>query len=318
MSNYESPFVLRNVSRLPTHLNDAYGIDVSALTELDLGVLRVDRHDGPSWVARVFPATRPLADVRKDADALRRLEQGGFPAERTALTDAVTQFEGQGVLVSTFIPGVRPKSDGRTFAYLGALLGRLHSHEGASVGPGGGWHHLVSSGTPNDEVTALQNLMDVFAPRVENEDVKVLKALRKQVDALDVCDDLPHCFVHPDMVPMNALELDDRSLVIVDWTNAGRGPRLWSLGMTLFAAGARDMRLVEKVISRYIKHTSLDPDELERLEGAIYARPLTIHAWEIVRGRKALADTPLTIRFLQRVSAQIADTARAAFALERG
>ena len=28
---------------------------------------------------------------------------------------------------------------------------------------------------------------------------------------------------------------------IVDWTNAGRGPRIWSLGFVLWAAGARDV-----------------------------------------------------------------------------
>jgi hypothetical protein len=119
------------------------------------------------------------------------------------------------------------------------------------------------------------------------------------------------------MVPMNAIELVDGSLAIVDWANSGRGPRLWSLGTSLFTAGVRDARLIEKFISRYVKWSSLQPDELARLHGAIQARPLTIHAWEVVHGRKPLSETVQTIRFLQRTSLEIADAARDAFALSR-
>ncbi|HEY6312604.1 MAG TPA: hypothetical protein VIY52_17630 [Streptosporangiaceae bacterium] len=44
--------------RIARHLQARYGIAVSGLAELDLGVYRVDRADGPAWVARVFPAAR--------------------------------------------------------------------------------------------------------------------------------------------------------------------------------------------------------------------------------------------------------------------
>jgi hypothetical protein len=48
---------------LPSHLESRYGSRVAQLTELDLGVFRVDRRDEPSWVARVFPAARPLEEA---------------------------------------------------------------------------------------------------------------------------------------------------------------------------------------------------------------------------------------------------------------
>jgi hypothetical protein len=47
------------------------------------------------------------------------------------------------------------------------------------------------------------------------------------------------------------------------------------------------------------------------------ARPLTIHAWEVVHGRTSLEESPATIRYLKAMSAQIAVAARASFALER-
>jgi Ser/Thr protein kinase RdoA (MazF antagonist) len=317
MTKSKQPFTVKGIATLASHLNSTYDIDVAAMTELDLGVIRIDRHDGPSWVARVFPATRTLDDVRQDARVLELLEQGGFPAERKAVAESVSTHVGQGVLVTEFIAGRPPRAGGRTFAYLGALLGALHTREATNVASGGGWHHLVSTGTPSDEVRTLQSLLERHAATVTAEDQAAFKALRTEVSKIDACEDLPHCFVHPDMVPSNAIELDDATLAIVDWANAGRGPRLWSLGFSIFAAGVRDARLVEKFVSRYVKWSSLESEELARLEGAIRARPLTIHAWEIIHGRKSLSETLPTIRFFKKASVEIADAARYSFSLQR-
>jgi hypothetical protein len=35
--------------RLAAHLEDVHGIDLAGVTELDVGVFRVARNDGPSW-----------------------------------------------------------------------------------------------------------------------------------------------------------------------------------------------------------------------------------------------------------------------------
>jgi Ser/Thr protein kinase RdoA (MazF antagonist) len=309
------PFKIKGIATLATHLNDTYDIDVAMMTELDLGVLRIDRHDGPSWVARVFPPSRHIDDVRRDAEMLELLERGGFPAERKAAPTSVSLHDGQAVLATQFIAGGHPTAGGRTFAWLGGLLGALHAREvPESIAPGGGWHHLVSSGTPRDEVSALQVLLDERASSVAPSDMEAFRALVRAVASLDTCEDLRHCFVHPDMVPSNAIEKDDGAIVIVDWANAGRGPRLWSLGMSLFTAGVRDLRLIEKLVSRYAKWSALDPEEMDRLDGAIRARPLTIHAWEVVHGRTTLTETMETIRFLDRRSIEIADAARDVFA----
>jgi hypothetical protein len=47
--------------QLAQHLNERYGLTVTGLTELDLGVYRLDHADGPAWVARMFPPIRPQA-----------------------------------------------------------------------------------------------------------------------------------------------------------------------------------------------------------------------------------------------------------------
>ena len=71
---------------------------------------------------------------------------------------------------------------------------------------------------------------------------------------------------------------------------------------------------VEKFVSRYAKWSSLEADERERLDGAIRARPLTIHAWEVAHGRTPLSETMETLRFLRRTSGEIADAALDVFA----
>lgn len=296
----------RNVDGLAGHLAERYGTAVTGLTELDVGVFRVDRAEGTPWVARVFPAERPLAEAEGDATILRGLERGGFPAERCAHAEPVSELAGQGVLVTGFLPGAKADGSGRTFAYLGALLGRLHAQPAEDMRPGGAWHHLVvRGGGPTEEIEAALTLLSAADadPR-----------LSEEVRELDDCSDLPHAFVHPDFVPANALTTSDGGVNIVDWTNAGRGPRLWSLGFLLFAAGARSPKLVDVVVSRYRRHTELTPDELARLTDAIRARPLLIDCWSVAMGRKP-ADAAVTgLNDLTRLAKRITTVTRRAFA----
>jgi hypothetical protein len=65
------------------------GIDVTAMTDPDVGVWRVGRGDGPDWAARWFPARRPLEAVAGDAEILTFVAARGFPAERCAAAEPV-------------------------------------------------------------------------------------------------------------------------------------------------------------------------------------------------------------------------------------
>ena len=90
-------------------------------------VFRIDRRDGGPWIARAFPPARPRAGVEGDAAILRFLERQDYPAERLAVDDAVSDFDGSAVLVTRFVEG-GPLPDGaEKFAMMGDLLGRLHA-----------------------------------------------------------------------------------------------------------------------------------------------------------------------------------------------
>jgi Ser/Thr protein kinase RdoA (MazF antagonist) len=300
--------------RLDRHLAASYGVDVADVRTLDQDVFLVSLGGGEQWVARVFGPERPVADVEADAALLRRLEERGFPAERCAHERAVTSCEGRGVLVTGFIPPAPALRPGRPAAILGALLGALHANPGTGLREGGAWHHLSFTGGPRAEIDAASALLDDALERVGVRELPLYDRLRDEVEACDDCSDLPHAFVHPDFVQANALPTPDERLMIVDWTGAGRGPRLWSLGFLLFAAGVGSMRQVELVVSRYRRRSTLEPEELERLAGAIRARPLMLDCWSFCHGRLGLAEAVQRVSDARDLADRIAAVARWEFA----
>jgi aminoglycoside phosphotransferase (APT) family kinase protein len=301
------------VEALKGHLEERYGVQVVDLARLDRGVFRVDRGDGSRWVARVFPSSRPLIGVQEDAAILQRLEQGGFPAERCADPEPVSELAGQGVLVTGFLEDHGQLGPGRAAAILGALLGGLHAHAATNARPGGAWHHLSFTGGPREELAAVADLLEDHLSQVRVRDLRLFDRLRDEIDRIDDCHDLPHAFVHPDFVPANAVSTADEKLAIVDWTGAGRGPRLWSIGFLLWAAGARELRLIDLVVSRYRRGVELEPEELDRLEGAIRGRPVVLEAWSVCAGRRELADAVDRIERADELARSIAICARRAF-----
>ena len=276
--------------RLAEHLVDRYGVAVTATATLDVGVLRVDRADGPSWVARVFGGVRPVAEVEADAEILRLLERGGFPAERCAAADPVSTLDGRPVLVTGFVEPGEPLRPGRSAALLGALLGRLSAHPAEGLRAGGAWHHLSPTGGPTQEIAAALQTLEEHASQIGRRDLGDYHRLCDLVEQIDDCSDLPHAFVHPDFVLANAIPTADERLIIVDWAGAGRGPRLWAIGFLLWAAGSMHPRLLDVVSSRYRRHVTLEERELERLDGAIRGRPTMIEVWSLCAGRQSVAD----------------------------
>ena len=289
---------------------------MTQLTELDLGVYRVGRRDGPDWVARVFAADRPLVAAEGDAALLRRLEQQEFPAERCAAQEAVFGHEGQGVLVTRYVAGTRADGSRPTFGRLGALLGRLHLLPGDHVRAGGGWHHLIHQGSPAEEIAAARSRLEAAVPGLPADQRPLLAALLAELDRADGCADLPQALIHPDFVPANAILAPEGDLVLVDWTGAGRGPRLYSLAFLLWAAGCAGPSRLDAVVAGYREHVTPGDDEIGRLAGAIWARPLILACWMVLAGRKGLAETVAELaagrELAERFAAQAARAFRAA------
>ena len=196
--------------RLGAHLETRYGITADAMTELDLGVWRVGRADGPDWAARWFPARRPTEAVAGDAAILRYLSAHEFPAERCAADEPVSVLNDRSVLVTEWadpVPRHQRRDAIRTaggLSHLGALLGHLHTldttptanaggigvDDGAVARPGGAWHHLAD-GPPSAEIAAASRMLAEAAPVIPDAERAAFDALRAEVAALDAAEGLP-------------------------------------------------------------------------------------------------------------------------------
>lgn len=275
---------------LGRHLETTYRKSLSECRELDVGVFAVDWRHGPRWIARVFPAARPLAAASADAELLSWLGQSGMSAERTAAEPAVSLHEGQAVLITERVAGRPLDASADSFRHLGQLLGRLHRLPAgcpAAHRPGGAWHHLVSDGSPTDEIPALTRLWEAASARAEA-DRTGYEMLGAELAALDACGDLPHAVVHPDPVPRNAIRRSDGKVILIDWSGAGWGPRVAALGCLLWAAGLSGPACAEAAARGYAEEVTLSAAEIERLPVAARLRPLTLAVWAFATGRSRL------------------------------
>ena len=84
----------------------------------------------------------------------------------------------------------------------------------------------------------------------------------------------------------------------------------------LWAAGARDLRLVDAFVSRYRRQVSLTPAELDALPVAIAARPLTMSIWSLAVGRGQVSQAVQDHQAVARQAQEIASRARRAFDAE--
>jgi Ser/Thr protein kinase RdoA (MazF antagonist) len=257
------------VDTLPAHLEKTYGFTVTKVSRLDVGVFRVDHSGkGSPVVARLLSAARSHAAAAADLAALEYLAEVGFPSERPFGEGALSSHEGQAVLVTEFVKEVaKAKRLPHPIVTLGARIGRLHGlpvPAGADR-PAGALHHFAE-GTLSDELRAAAVWLDSGADGGASADA--FEAMRAAVLAADGGDGLPEAFVHPDPVPKNAVFTADGP-VMVDWTSAGRGPRLASMALVLrsgWAAGP--------FLKGYTKRVVLTADERDRLAGLLFSRSL--------------------------------------------
>jgi len=259
------------VDTLPARFQENYGIAVTQLTRLDVGVFRVDRGGRETpLVARLFSRARPYARAEGDLAVLRYLAEAGFPAERPFGDEPLTTHEGQALLVTEFIKQApKPKRPPYPIVRLGAMIGRLHElpvPPGANR-PAGALHHFAE-GTMADELRAVAGWLDSIDDRVPAGAGHALDALRSAVATADGGDGLPVAFVHPDPVPKNVI-FTVGGPVLVDWTSAGRGPRLASMTLVLRSGWA-----AVPFMKGYSKVISLTDDERDRLAGLLFSRQL--------------------------------------------
>jgi Ser/Thr protein kinase RdoA (MazF antagonist) len=272
--------------RLLVHLRDRYGIDPVAATKLSVHktyVFRIDRKDGSPWVARAFPPARPRAGVEGDAAILRFLEQQDFPAERLAVDDAVSDFDGSAVLVTRFVEGVQLPDGAAKFAMMGELLGRLHalSYDDSVSRPGGASGEDPSrEGTPRQDLLAALSFLDAVDTKVAAAERERFEQLRDQVRSADDGQGLTEGLLHGNLLhaPDHAV-LGEQGPVAINWKASGRGPRLADFAYLVWGTGSwnprrPDQERIDAAVNAYRRHVEPTGEELDRLEAVMYIRPL--------------------------------------------
>jgi Ser/Thr protein kinase RdoA (MazF antagonist) len=271
---------------LLAHLRDRYGIDPVAATRLSVHktyVFRIDRKDGDPWVARAFPPARPRAGAEGDAAILRFLEQQDFPAERLAVDDAVSDFDGSAVLVTRFVEGAQLPGGAAKFAMMGELLGRLHAlpYDDSAGRPGGASGEDPSrEGTPRQDLLAALSFLDAVDTRVPAAGRERFEQLRDQVRSADDGHGLPAGLLHGNLLhaPDHAV-LSEQGPVAINWKASGRGPRLADFAYLVWGTGSWNPRRpnqerIGAAVSAYRRYVEPTDDELGRLEAVMYIRTL--------------------------------------------
>jgi Ser/Thr protein kinase RdoA (MazF antagonist) len=109
-------------------------------------------------------------------------------------------------------------------------------------------------------------------------------------------DSLPEAFVHPDPVPKNVIFTADGP-VLVDWTSAGRGPRLASMTLVLRSGWA-----AVPFMRGYARKVSLIEEERDRLAGLLFSRALIDAVFRACRDPKTVPGTAKRLGAVRRQS----------------
>jgi Ser/Thr protein kinase RdoA (MazF antagonist) len=288
-----------DAGRLLAHLRDRFGIDPVEATKLSVHktyVFRIDRNDGSPWVARAFPPARPRSGVEGDAAILGFLERQDYPAERLAVDDAVSDFDGGAVLVTRFVEGSRLPDGAAKFAMMGDLLGRLHAlpaDDSASRPGGASGEDPAHEGTPRQDLLAALSFLDAVDTKVAPVERERFEQLRDQVRSADDGHGLPEGLLHGNLLhaPDHAV-LSEQGPVAINWKASGRGPRLADFAYLIWGAGAwnpraPDQERVDAAVNAYRRHIEPTAEELDRLEAVMYIRTLYLTCFSY---RRALAN----------------------------
>ncbi len=275
-----------DAGRLLAHLRDCYGIDPTAATKLSVHktyVFRVDRKNGDPWVVRAFPPARPRAGVEGDAAILRFLERQDYSAERPAVDDPVSDFDGSAVLVTRFVEGGQLPDGLEKFAMMGDLLGRLHAlpYDDSVSRPGGASGEDPSrEGTPRQDLLAALAFLDAVDTKIADGERERFERLRNKVRSADDGHGLPEGLLHGNLLhaPDHAI-LSKQGPVAINWKASGRGPRLADFAYLIWGTGSWNPRRpnqerIDAAVNAYRQHVELTDDELDRLEAVMYIRTL--------------------------------------------
>ncbi|KIN08911.1 hypothetical protein OIDMADRAFT_175591 [Oidiodendron maius Zn] len=154
-----------------------------------------------------------------------------------------------------------------------------------------------------EELDAALSLLEDAKSCVPKSEPHLYEELRNKLSEADDFSGLPQCFIHPDLVTSNSIiSAVDNSVQIVDWSGAGTGPGVASLGYLLWTAGQKSSTQMRTVAAAYATRISLEEGEIMRLKSAMISKPLILRSWEFSTARVSLEDSVKAIRSMDELT----------------
>ena len=247
----------------------------------------------PAWraslVVRLLPTVDRVAQSQREANVQGWCADHGYPAPQVLAVLAPDDLFGLPAQVMERAPGstaldalkARPWRAGALLDQMAALQLRLHAMDAT------GW-----PGPADPTVLAQQRLSLPRRVAADPARTDVAAALRRAEDLLPVATSGPAVICHGDFHPLNVM-VDGASCAVIDWTDAGLGPREADVARTLLlfhvaaiAAGSSVERIALRAIGpwlarrygrTYEEGAALDPDRMRAWEG-LHA----LHGWSQV------------------------------------
>jgi hypothetical protein len=129
-------------------------------------------------------------------------------------------------------------------------------------------------GSPRQDVLASLSFLDAVATKVAASDRGRFDLLREQVLSADDGDGIPEALLHGNLLhaPDHVI-VSESGPIAIQWKAAGRGPRLADFAYLMWGTFLKE-DWIDAGVRAYRKHVELSEEELERLEGVMYIRPL--------------------------------------------
>jgi Ser/Thr protein kinase RdoA (MazF antagonist) len=245
-----------------------------------------------SYLVKFFSSSRTDSDCKRYVDTMRIAVENGINHPKLYRSDSghltVLQQNGNAIRLAVieYVEGKtffdlnrKPTSDEKQFIIQqAATIHRIDYHP----------EFVYDS-------WATCNFLQEYAKtrqHLEESQVELLDALAVEFEKIPL-NDLPHCFVHGDIIDPNVMKSDSGEIFILDFSVSNYYPRIQELGVLLtdilFDTKEEELFLksVESAVAMYRQYNTLTDDEVKALPYFIKAG----HAMHILGATQTILDS---------------------------
>jgi Ser/Thr protein kinase RdoA (MazF antagonist) len=227
----------------------------ATIREFDTRAVRIVEADEGRFVVKTTNQWRDAEDAATHLAIFDFLEQQGFmhlpQLLRTRDNSSCCQYNGQFAYILEYIDGQAPQPTELNYFAIGTIIGALHAY----------------ADYPYPYLFSYQEVRPEF-DRVAQA-LPFGDAYLTYVQALPDFDALPQTLIHGEVIG-NTLQRNNGALVVLDWDEAGVGPRVFDLGHPLIGTFVTEALQVQEALIHafyrgYFSNVMLPEPEIEQI-----------------------------------------------------